>query len=622
MIFTLLTSFMICALIQAQTQKPPVFRTRTDLLQLDVTVLDKAGKPVKGLTADDFVLLEDKRPQKIEAFSEVDIPDAPPPSAVWERKVSPDVISNEIDNQRIFVIVIDDALSMGLLPPLMIPDPGATAAMKKSAASFIGALGPTDLAALVFTNQTRLSQNLTTDHARLIKALEAYPVDGGGILGMPGQDRCLAEKYSVGTVQGVVNGLAAVPDRRKAVVFFGGEMPWAQTVDRCFTYARWQGTFAMAQQAHVTINPVDTMGLRPDGITGKAERYLIVAENTGGHAVVATNDFEPGLRQVFVENSSYYLMAYAPTNEAEDGTFRRISLTVKDHPEFDVRTRRNYWAPKNKISEREKQEPPPSVAAMAGILPLSKLPLRATAAAFAAPGGTGAVVAISLGLKQPAVDARTPEQVEVLVKAYTADGDERGSNADTITITIPAARRDADTSRYEVISRMELEKPGKYELRLSAHSAISDSRGSVYVDVEVPDFKKDRVSLSGVIVNSALAAAPSAPLRVLRDLTSLTPTTERAFVSSDIVMAFLRVYQGGTEKLAAVPLKAAIVDTTGKSIFSHTESVPVDRFTAERSADYQLRLPLATLTAGDYLLSFETTVAKTTARRDVRFTVR
>ena len=81
------TSSLISGVLLAQ-QKPPVFRARTDLIQIDVTVL-KDGKPVRGLKAEDFLLLEDNKPQKIEGFAEVDIPDAPRPppcgNTPWRR---------------------------------------------------------------------------------------------------------------------------------------------------------------------------------------------------------------------------------------------------------------------------------------------------------------------------------------------------------------------------------------------------------------------------------------------------------------------------------------------------------------------------------------------------------
>ena len=47
-----------------------------------------------------------------------------------------------------------------------------------------------------------------------------------------------------------------------------------------------------------------------------------------------------------------------------------------------------------------------------------------------------------------------------------------------------------------------------------------------------------------------------------------------------------------------------------------------DRFDASRAADYQLRLPLATLGPGDYLLSFEASTGKLVTKREVRFQVR
>ena len=55
------------------TQLPPTFRSGVDLVHLDVSVLDRDRRPVKGLTAADFTILEDGKPQPVAAFSEVDL---------------------------------------------------------------------------------------------------------------------------------------------------------------------------------------------------------------------------------------------------------------------------------------------------------------------------------------------------------------------------------------------------------------------------------------------------------------------------------------------------------------------------------------------------------------------
>ena len=65
----------------------PTFRTGVDVVQLDVTVLDKDRHPVRGLTADDFTILERGKPQSIVAFSAVDVP-APAPSAETGRTLT------------------------------------------------------------------------------------------------------------------------------------------------------------------------------------------------------------------------------------------------------------------------------------------------------------------------------------------------------------------------------------------------------------------------------------------------------------------------------------------------------------------------------------------------------
>jgi VWFA-related protein len=623
--FTSFTSFTPFDFSSAQDQKPPVFRSRIDLMQLDVTVLDRDGRPVRGLTKEDFSLLEDRTPQTIQGFAAIDVPERVAERSVWASSVSRDVVTNDIDNARVFVIVIDDARSMGVDPVTKMPDLWAIREMKKSAAYFIERLGPADLAALVFTNQTRLNQNLTNDHARLHNTVAAYPEDGGGIL-MPAQGSkmppCLGHKYAVGAIEGVVKALATLPDRRKSIVYFGGHLPWADRPgpedDLCLTYWRWRDVFADAQQANVTINPVQTLGLR-----GASDHYRVVADYTGGHAVVGSNDFLPGLRRIYLESSSYYLLAYQPTKDIADGTFRRLTITVRNRPDVEIVARRNYWAPRARPADAPPREPPPpEVQSMSGLLPTADLKLRATAAAFAIAGTERAVVALAMGVKQPALASRTPDQVEVLIRAFTADGDPRGADTQTIPITVPAARGGAETSRYDVLARLELPKPGKYEVRLSAHSGISNTRGSVYVDVEVPDFRRDPLSLSGVVMNALMGGGPVAPARLLNDLTPVVPTTERTFSTADLVTAFVRIYQGGNGRLSMVTVRTRVLDAAGNAVSEKSDTLDAARFMEARAADHQFRVPVGGLVAGEHVLMFEATLGKVTVKRDVMFEIK
>src|SRR5215467_8598802 len=102
--------------LAAQAPAPPPltpqFRAGIDVVQVDVSVLDKDRRPVTGLTQADFVVLENGKPQPIVAFSPVDIPGAPDVvvgDAPWTREFASDVASNEAATKRIVVIVIDDA---------------------------------------------------------------------------------------------------------------------------------------------------------------------------------------------------------------------------------------------------------------------------------------------------------------------------------------------------------------------------------------------------------------------------------------------------------------------------------------------------------------------------------
>jgi VWFA-related protein len=603
----LAAAFGVVVSTQSQ-QKPPTFRTRLDLQQMDVTVLDRNGRPVLGLTAADFTLLEDGKPKAIEGFAAIELPDVPVDTAkpAWASTVSPDVTTNDVQSQRVFVLVLDDAMAMGSgRAPLW-----SIREMRIHAAKFIEGLGPADQAAIVFTNQVKYNQNLTADHAKLLRGIAAYP-DMDGAPKMPLS--CLAPLYQVRTIENVVRELAHMTDRRKSIVYFGGNL-----VLGCSGSAVswiWKDVYALAQQHHVTINPVDTQGLR---IPPRGGAYLTVAGQTGGHAVINSNDFAPGLREVLVRNSSYYMLAYQ--RAPNDGRFRRVTVRV-NRPDVEVIARKSYWAPEPEPADKRPVEPPPEVAALAGLVPDSTLPLRISAAAFAA-SSRRAVIALTLGMKQPAAGQRRPETVDLHVRAFTADGDPRGAETQAVPLTLPADRSGAADTRYDVLARIEVDRPGKYEVRVSAHSTLSDTRGSVYIDVDVPDFRNAPVSLSGLLVARIPPGGLVAPAGAFADFNPSAPTSERTFGASEIVVASGRVYQGGRSAVTPVELTLSLRNAAGESVASQSRTIAASAFDANRSAPLEFRLPLGDLKAGHYLCRVDATRGGDSASRDVIVTVR
>jgi len=98
-----------------ETRAVPTFPTRAELVTVDVLVLDAKGEPVRGLTADDFVLSEDGKPQSIATFEAFDSgpPPASGPTATAPRPSAAAPAVPAHDEGRPFILVVDD---MGIAP--------------------------------------------------------------------------------------------------------------------------------------------------------------------------------------------------------------------------------------------------------------------------------------------------------------------------------------------------------------------------------------------------------------------------------------------------------------------------------------------------------------------------
>ena len=710
-------AFMVSGLALVLAQQVPTFRTRIEVVQLDVSVLDKNRHPVRGLTEQDFTVLEDGKPQRIVGFSTFDIDDTPQPAAGWMRDVPADVTTNVIKESRLFVLVLDD----GMIPQqfAFIRD------TKKIALSIIDKLGPDDLMAVIFTADNGRTQDFTNDKTKLRATVDQFK---GGMadyrfgIDTMGMDVDMSFYLSsVRALSSIADYLIAVPNRRKAVFWVspgvafdieeasprsvtsaqGFSKPLSATIDMRDLAARTEEVYKKAQLANVTIYPIDPTGLdgletmldqrlprdprtapmppyfgEPQGldetalnlmrrsrlITTKSNAMLDflaqTASSTGGRAIINTNDFEPGIGEIFDENAFYYLIGYAPANAVADGSFRRIEVKV-NRPDVTVRTRNKYYAPSPEKPDKPGKKPKnlisPEAAELAnavgGLLPSTGLPMKVAVAPFALPGQRVSTVTIVLGVRQPApaeaAKFRTLATTELQITAFTPEGDPRGTQRQTATV---ALRAGADgEAAYEILGRIDL-PPGRYRLRLGAVNAKSSKSGSVFTDVIVPDYANVSFSASPIVLR--LAPGPvAAPVELLADLLPFTPTAEREFTRADSVTSLVRLYQDGKQPAKPVQVSISIRDADDRVKVTTSQEIRADQFLLAReqfltdtptvdakgkpltapqdtvpytlrTADVLCPIPFSKLTPGPHLMTFELRLGETTLRRDVRFEVK
>jgi VWFA-related protein len=166
------------------------------------------------------------------------------------------------------------------------------------------------------------------------------------------------------------------PQGRKTILYFSDALPVTAR-----TKSLLDGLIVAANRANVTIYTVDAAGLRvhsQDAAVGREvnvagaqgvgdldrgkgpftrdlerqEQVLSsraaavlgrLATDTGGFLVANTNDLAAGVVRMQRERTTYYLLAYQPTNAALDNTFRRVAVKVK-RPQVSVRARPGYVA--------------------------------------------------------------------------------------------------------------------------------------------------------------------------------------------------------------------------------------------------------------------------------------
>ncbi len=292
---------------QVAGQDPDSITTFIRRVRLPITVVDKKGQFVSGLGQSDFLVMEDKLPQKIETFS--------------------DDLGQ--DSQLFVAVLMDTSPSTA----------GKLKFEQESAMNFIQTVvRPRKDRVLfaTFDHEIALKQDFTDKLDLLDRAVFGVKKLGTQTMLYDAIWQFCDEK------------LRSVSGRRVLVVITDGEDTYSR--------ADLRDAIDIAQRTETTIFAISTKaglagavpGVQMGQVNSKADSNLVkLAEETGGMAFF-TGDMlalEKSFNRINKELRAQYLVTYKPTNDRYDGSFRRIEVKLANgQGGLKVRTKHGYKA--------------------------------------------------------------------------------------------------------------------------------------------------------------------------------------------------------------------------------------------------------------------------------------
>lgn len=375
----------------APPQGQPTFRVQIDLVTTDVIVRDGNGQFVADLTKDDFEIYEDGVPQEIASLDLVHGGrtfnlEAPPPPPPQEGIILPQARPTNDAAGRIFLFFVDD-LHLNFRDTTRIRQ-----LFEKMAKTL---LHEGDMFGVVSTGTSSIAIDLTYDRRRMDEAIKK--ISGGGlrpselIQGPQGPNGPSELRYrahvAFATAYDIVKNLEKIQNRRKAVIYVSNGYDFNPFEGARFNdpnivgmknerydfieydpFTRQSNQFAdadlarelaeltrAANRANATFYTIDPRGLVAgsdldeqvdptewnDYIRTTQDSLRVIAEQTGGFAVVNQNSFDKALQRIDAESSDYYVLGYYSSNPDPLKRTRKIEVKVK-RKGLDVWSRTSY----------------------------------------------------------------------------------------------------------------------------------------------------------------------------------------------------------------------------------------------------------------------------------------
>ncbi len=716
---TLGAAFAQSSSINAQDpQGPPsvTFQVEVNYVDVDVVVTDEQGNFISGLKREDFEVLEDGKPQKVEMFSFVEIPvEQEDRFRFTDRPVPVDVHSNrEPFAGRLYVIVLDD-MDVSSMRSIHV---------RKSAREFVERfVGANDIAAVIHTSgRTDAAQEFTSNKQLLyasidkfigrrmrsvtVERLDAYyqrlsmtsndnanntgeqvassDVGAHGRMEPTDLERGFRAVGVLDTLKNTAEFLAGVRGRRKAVIFFSEGIDYP-VLDAFGGHSSndviraTQDAITMAARANVNYYTIDPRGLvgmtsefmelagggSPElaggppnlqsgtgaavtGVSGAVGPLIAqnefmyelqtsqnslreLAEQTGGIASVNTNALTDTFERIVEANSRYYVLGYYPPTHPRDGRFHKIEVRVK-RPGVRVEARRGYASPRGRTAEERKREEEtrrqrearrPNAdktseelrSVLTNPLQMSGLNFTVHAAPFRNNQKEASVaLAIEIDgdkLQYANENGAFSNKIELSFYGIGNQAKAIGGTRTQLDLTLKPETRDR-VAKYgvRVNPRVSL-PPGRYQLRIGAREMVAGLTGSVFYDLEVPDFRKEKLMMGGLLVTAAssLQTPSIQPDPLVAKLLPAAATSRREFPREDTLALYTELYDNVSSRQARrIDIAVRLLSESGTEVFVSRDEISNAATPSEKPWEiygYPKQISLKGIQPGRYLLRVE-----------------
>ena len=522
----------------------PVIKVTTRLVQVNVVVHNKKGEPVGDLTKEDFVLFDKGQEQKILFFSKESseaLPKNLPPLAPG---VVSNRYTNFTSGGEKHLAPIPTSLTVILLDGLNTAFTDQHYA-KEALIKFLNQLQPGDrVAVYTLTNGLRVLHDFTSDTESLLNALKKHRNQDSSALSASSYDdansgnddfdafldrsnEAIATFYqarraqtTLEALQTIAHHLAGMPGR-KNLIWLSGSFPTLVGLGPDGSLGRdfqdfsdeMQRAMRTMNDSSIAIYPVDARGLmgvfttmpsmspasRGRGparggrapVDQRAQNQILqtqgtmreIADRTGGHAFMNTNDLTGAIHQAMEDARVTYVLAYSPSHDQWDNKFREIKIKL-NRPGLEARYRKGYYAYSEQPTDPKLRK---AVLSEAASTPLAStgLAIFATVAQAPKPENARTSIRMMMDAHEVAFGRNAEGKHEATLDLLLVVFDDKGKPLHQVVRTL---RPKMDDAAYDTVLKngmsinVDSEAPEKSaRVRLVVHDLLSGLVGSLDV---------------------------------------------------------------------------------------------------------------------------------------------